>query len=72
MHIIFVVGTILQIRGNFMRFCLLQKSAVRKKYMLYDNKLSDGAESAQAKKELEKRMNAIGCRVVTDRGDVKK
>lgn len=42
---------------------------VRKKYMLYDNKLSDGAESAQAKKELEKRMAVIGCTVVVDRGD---
>ena len=48
----------------------LSPASVRKKYMLYDNKLSDGAESAQAKEELEKRMNAIGCRVVTDRGDI--
>ena len=50
----------------------LSPVSVRKKYMLYDNKLSDGAESAQAKEELEKRMNAIGCIVVTDRGDVRK
>ena len=48
----------------------LSPASVRKKYMLYDNKLSDGAESAQAKKELEKRMAAIGCTVVVDRGDV--
>lgn len=48
----------------------LSPVSVRKKYMLYDNKLSDGAESAQAKEELEKRMNAIGCTVVVDRGDV--
>ena len=40
--------------------------------MLYDNKLSDGAESAQAKNELEKRMASIGCTVVVDRGDVVK
>jgi len=48
----------------------LSPASVRKKYMLYDNKLSDGAESAQAKKELEKHMAAIGCTVVVDRGDV--
>lgn len=42
----------------------------RKKYMLYDNKLSDGAESAQAKAVLEARMASIGCTVVTDRGDI--
>lgn len=47
----------------------LSPTSVRKKYMLYDNKLSDGAESAQAKEELEKRMAAIGCTVVVDRGD---
>lgn len=47
----------------------LSPASVRKKYMLYDNKLSDGAESAQAKSELEKRMASIGCTVVVDRGD---
>ena len=47
----------------------LSPASVRKKYMLYDNKLSDGAESAQAKEELEKRMESIGCTVVVDRGD---
>jgi len=50
----------------------LSPSSVRKKYMLYDNKLSDGAESAQAKEELEKRMTSIGCTVVVDRGDARK
>ena len=50
----------------------LSPASVRKKYMLYDNKLSDGAESAQAKNELEKRMAAIGCTVVVDRGDAVK
>ena len=50
----------------------LSPVSVRKKYMLYDNKLSDGAESAQAKKELEKRMTAIGCTVVVDRGDIRR
>ena len=49
----------------------LSPAAVRKKYMLYDNKRSDGAESAQSKAELERRMAAIGHRVVTARGDAK-
>ncbi len=41
----------------------------RKKYSLYNNKLSTGAESAQGKAELEEKMNAIGYQIVTDRGD---
>ena len=49
----------------------LSPLSVRKKYMLYDNKLSDGAESAQAKNELERRMASIGCTVVVDRGDIR-
>ena len=47
----------------------LSPSSVRKKYMLYNNKLSDGAESAQAKSSLEERMRAIGCEVSVARGD---
>ena len=47
----------------------LSPTGVRKKYMLYDNKLSDGAESAQALGELKMRMNGIGYEVVIDRGD---
>ena len=50
----------------------LSPSLVRKKYMLYNNKVSDGAESAQSRKILEERMTSIGYRVVTDRGDSKK
>ncbi len=50
----------------------LSPTAVRKKYMLYDNKLSDGAESAQAKASLEARMASIGYKVVEAKGDVKK
>lgn len=50
----------------------LSPASVRKKYILYDNKLSDGAESAQAKKVLEERMASIGCTVVVDRGDVRR
>lgn len=47
----------------------LSPACVRKKYALYDNKLSDGAESAQGVENLKKRMAAIGYEVVTDRGD---
>ena len=48
----------------------LSPASVRKKYMLYDNKLSDGAESAQAKKNLEERITSIGYSIVVARGDV--
>ncbi len=41
----------------------------RMKYSLYNNKLSSGAESAQGKAELEEKMNSIGYKIVTDRGD---
>ena len=50
----------------------LSPADVRKKYNLYDNKLTDGSEAAECKAELEKRMNAIGYRVVTHRGDIVK
>lgn len=50
----------------------LSPASVRKKYMLYDHKISDGAESAQSKEELCRRMASIGYEVVTARGDVKK
>ena len=50
----------------------LSPASVRKKYMLYNDKISDGAESAQSKAELERRMAAIGYEVVTARGDVKR
>ena len=50
----------------------LSPASVRKKYMLYDGKVSDGAESAQSKAELCRRMASIGYEVVTARGDVKK
>ena len=41
----------------------------REKYSLYNNKLSTGAESAQGKALLEEKMNSVGYRIVTDRGD---
>lgn len=48
----------------------LSPASVRRKYMLYDNKLSDGAESAQALDSLKKRMESIGCTVAVARGDI--
>lgn len=50
----------------------LSPQSVRKKYSLYDNKISDGAESAQCLDSLKKRMEAIGYEVVCHRGDVLK
>ncbi len=44
----------------------------REKYSLYNNKISTGAESAQGKALLEEKMNSIGYRIVTDRGDYKR
>lgn len=49
----------------------LSPASVRKKYMLYDNKVSDGAESAQSKNTLAEKMKSIGYEIVTDRGDIK-
>ena len=48
----------------------LSPDGVRKKYELYNNKLSTGQESAQCLADLKARMTAIGYEVVTDRGDV--
>lgn len=42
---------------------------VRKKYMLYDNKICTGDEAAECKNCLSLRMRSIGYEVVTDRGD---
>ena len=50
----------------------LSPVAVREKYMLYDNKISTGDESAQCKAGLEKRMESIGHRIAVDRGDAVK
>ncbi len=49
----------------------LSPSSVRKKYALYDNKATDGAESAQSKAALQKRITSIGYSIVTARGDIK-
>ncbi len=45
---------------------------VRAKYALYNNKLSVGAESAEGMRKLSERMESIGYRIVTARGDIKK
>lgn len=47
----------------------LSPPSVRKKYAIYDNKLSDGAESAQSLAELKRRISSVGYEVVTARGD---
>ena len=49
----------------------LSPDLARLKYRLYNNKVSDGAESAQRKQVLEEKMLAIGYQIVTDRGDIK-
>lgn len=50
----------------------LSPASVRKKYELYNGKLSSGAEAAENLRELEERMRRIGYEVVYDRGDAKK
>ena len=42
---------------------------VRKKYALYDNKICTGDEAAECRACLNRRMEDIGHRIVTDRGD---
>ncbi len=49
----------------------LSPLSVRKKYMLYDNKIATGQESAQCVEELKARMKETGYEVVTHRGDCK-
>lgn len=44
----------------------------RKLYAIYDNKLSIGGESAQCRADLARRMEAIGCTLSDDRGDVRR
>lgn len=48
----------------------LSPMSERKKYALYNNKLSSGKESAQEIKNLAESMEAIGYRIVTERGDI--
>ena len=41
----------------------------RKKYMLYNDKLSDGEEAAEGLNKLKESMRKIGYEIVEDRGD---
>ncbi len=49
----------------------LSPKSVRKKYMLYDNKMIDGDESAEALQAIKNKIKSIGYNIVTSRGDVK-
>ncbi len=49
----------------------LSPMSVRKKYMLYDNKISTGDESAQSVASLIRTASSVGYEIVTDRGDAK-
>lgn len=50
----------------------LSPPSVRKQYELYDNKICTGEESAECRSCLEKRIESIGYRIVSSRGDIKK
>lgn len=47
----------------------LSPAAVRSKYLLYDNKIATGSEAAESVALLQARMEAIGYRLVSARGD---
>ncbi|HQE70375.1 MAG TPA: [FeFe] hydrogenase H-cluster radical SAM maturase HydE, partial [Atopobiaceae bacterium] len=47
----------------------LSPAGVRTKYMLYDGKICTGEEAAECRRDLDRRMERFGYRVVTDRGD---
>lgn len=49
----------------------LSPLSVRKKYMIYDNKLSSGEEAAENLEKLKTQVSKIGFRIVVDRGDSK-
>lgn len=49
----------------------LSPTNVRKKYMLYDNKICTGDEAAECRYCMQRRMESIGYKVVCDRGDYK-
>ena len=49
----------------------LSPVSVRKKYMLYDGKICTGDETAECRYCLSRRMEQIGCQIVSDRGDYK-
>lgn len=47
----------------------LSPTNVRKNYTLYDDKICMGDEAAECRSQLEKKMNAIGYTLSTERGD---
>ncbi len=47
----------------------LSPVGVRKKYLLYDNKICTGDEAAECRYCMQRRMESIGCHVVVSRGD---
>ncbi len=49
----------------------LSPADVRKDYLLYDNKLCSGDETAELLSSLDQRMQRIGYQIVTNRGDSK-
>lgn len=49
----------------------LSPDGVRKKYLLYDNKLATGLESAEAIQKLKEQINSVGYEIVTDIGHAK-
>jgi len=49
----------------------LSPTDVRKKYLLYDNKICTGDEAAECRKCLERRIESIGYKLVVSRGDCK-
>lgn len=49
----------------------LSPEDVRKKYLIYDNKINTGVESAEGLYLLKEQMRTIGYKIVVDRGDCK-
>ncbi|MEG1556187.1 MAG: [FeFe] hydrogenase H-cluster radical SAM maturase HydE, partial [Bacteroidales bacterium] len=47
----------------------LSPLGVRKKYLIYDNKISTGEEAAECCENLRQRIESIGYRLVVSRGD---
>jgi len=50
----------------------LSPDSVKKKYSLYDNKISSGSEAAEHLEEIKRMVSDAGYRVVMTRGDVRK
>ena len=50
----------------------LSPKTVRKKYLLYDNKICTGDEAAECISCLTRRVQSVGCRIKISRGDAKK